>query len=50
MRNIVCVECGSTNVIKKGTTLYRYGRVQLYKCNDCARIFNGELLEKREAN
>lgn len=50
MTEIVCVECGSRNVVKKGTTLYRYGRVQMYKCKECARIFNGELLEKREVD
>ena len=45
---IKCPECGSMNVIKKGTTLNRYGRVQNYKCKECARIFIGYLIEEEK--
>lgn len=48
MTDKICPECGSSKIVKKGTTLYRYGRVQMYKCNECARIFNGEILEERD--
>lgn len=51
MTDIKCPECGSMNVVKKGTTLNRYWRVQNHKCKECARIFIGEKLSetKRKA-
>lgn len=51
MTNIKCPECGSSNIVKKGTTLNRYGRVQNHKCKECARIFIGAIIEdKQEEN
>lgn len=42
----ICPECGSKNVIRKGTELMRHGRVQRFKCNDCARNFSRKFEEE----
>ena len=45
---IECPDCGSMNVIKKGSELNRYGRVRKYKCKDCARNFIGTMEEEKQ--
>lgn len=46
MTDIKCPECGSLNIVRRGTTLNRYGRVRNYKCKNCARHFIGEIVEE----
>lgn len=34
-----CTDCGSYHVIKAGFGIYRYGKAQRIKCQDCGSIF-----------
>lgn len=36
---IVCVECGSRNVVKKGRSKTKFSIRQIYKCKDCNKRF-----------
>ena len=44
---MICLGCGSGNVVKKGKRKSKYEAVQKYFCNDCSRFFTFKKLEKK---